>query len=54
MDAAVLSAADLQLSEVLMKPAVHVALLPELMESCLFKDVLGVFGTKTKSPQQDR
>lgn len=48
MDAAVLTAADLQLSELLMKPAVRVALLPELMESCLFKDVLRSFWHKDK------
>lgn len=49
MDIAVLTETDLQLSEVLMKPAVHGTLLPELMESCLFKDVLRSFWHKDKT-----
>lgn len=47
MDTAVLTETDHQLLQVLMKPAVRGT--PELMESCLFKDVLRSFWHKDKT-----
>lgn len=49
MDIAALTETDLQLLEVLMKPAVHGTLLLELKEICLFNDVLRSFWHKDKT-----
>lgn len=49
MDVAALTETDLQLLEVLMKPAVHGTLLLKLKEICLFNDVFRTFWHKDKT-----